>query len=195
MIVIDDKIVSADVLSKQFVCDLQRCKGACCVQGDGGAPLEAHERALLPEIYPHVAEYLSEEGKETIASNGFFTHDETENVYATPLRPSDSACAYVNFDENGITYCGIEKAYEAGKITFQKPVSCHLYPIRVTKYDGFEAVNYESWDICAPACSLGQSLQVPVYRFLQGPLIRKYGEEFYAALDAAAHHMNEATDS
>lgn len=188
MIIIDDKIVSNDVLEKQFVCDLVKCKGACCVQGDGGAPLEESEKALLPEIYDEVKPYLTDEGIATIEEKGFFTKDETDGVYVTPLRDSDTACAYVNFDDNGITYCGIEKAFEAGKIPFQKPVSCHLYPIRTTKYADFEAVNYEKWEICSPACKLGDHLKVPVYQFLKTPLIRKFGEEFYTALEATAKH-------
>lgn len=191
MIIIDDKIISDDVLEKQFVCDLAKCKGACCVKGDGGAPLEKHEKELLPEIYEHVKPFLSEEGIKAIEQKGFSTFDKEENVWATPLRNSDTACVYVNFDDNGITYCGIEKAFEAGKIDFQKPVSCHLYPIRITKHTTFEAVNYEKWDICAAACKLGEHLQVPVYQFLKAPLIRKYGEGFYAALEATAQHQTE----
>jgi len=194
MIIIDDKIVSNDVLEKQFVCDLSKCKGACCVQGDGGAPLEDEERELLPKIYDEVKPYLSEEGIATIEEKGFSVFNKAENEWATPLRNSDTACVYVNFDENGITYCGIEKAYEAGKIPFQKPVSCHLYPIRTTKYADFEAVNYEKWSICSDACSLGKQLKVPVYKFLKAPLIRKYGEEFYSALEATADRKNPSQE-
>ena len=191
MIIIDDKIISDNLRDKFFVCDLEKCKGACCVQGDGGAPLTDEEVALLPEIYEKVKPYLTEEGITTIEQQGFTNQEKGEKYLATPLRPSDSACAYVNFDENGITYCGIEKAYLDGKIQFQKPVSCHLYPVRIKEHNDFDAVNYDEWEICNPACSLGEELGIPVYQFVKTPLIRKYGQEFFDALEATIQHLEE----
>lgn len=191
MIIIDDKIISDNLRDKFFVCDLEKCKGACCVQGDGGAPLTEDEVALLPEIYEKVKPYLTEEGITTIEQHGFTNQEKGEEYLATPLRPSDSACAYVNFDENGITYCGIEKAYLDGKIQFQKPVSCHLYPVRIKEHNDFDAVNYDEWEICNPACSLGEELGIPVYQFVKTPLIRKYGQEFFDALEATIQHLEE----
>ena len=191
MIVIDDKIISDDVRKRFFVCTLEKCKGACCVQGEGGAPLTDEEVELLPKIYEHVKPYMTEEGIATVEKVGFTNQEEGEDYLATPLRPSDSACAYVNFDENGITYCGIERAYLDGKIEFQKPVSCHLYPIRVKEYEEFDAVNYDQWEICNPACSFGEQLGVPLYQFVKTPLIRKYGEECYYALEATIKHLEE----
>lgn len=195
MIVIDDKIISDDIQEKMFVCHIEKCKGACCVQGDGGAPLTQEEIDLLPKIYEHVKPYMSEEGIKEVEKHGFTNQEKGENYLATPLRPSDSACVYVNFDEDGTTYCGIEKAYLAGKISFKKPISCHLYPIRITEHKDFHAINFHEWDICSPACSLGESLGVPVYQFLEEPLVRKYGQEFYETLDATiAHIHNQEND-
>lgn len=190
MIVIGDVIISEDVKNKHFVCNLEKCKGACCVQGDGGAPLTAEEVAILPEIYEEVKPYLTEEGIATIEKHGFTNQEEGEDYLATPLRPSDSACVYVNWGEDGTTYCGIEKAFLDGKIDFQKPVSCHLYPIRVKEHADFTAVNYHEWEeICSPACDFGKQLGVPLYQFVKTPLIRRFGEDFYGALEATIAHM------
>lgn len=191
MIVIDDVIVSDDLLQNEFVCNLSKCKGACCVQGDGGAPLAPEEIDLLPNIYEAVKPYLTPEGIEQIETHGFTNQEEGENYRSTPLRKSDSACVYVNFSEDGTTYCGIEKAHLDGKIEFRKPVSCHLYPVRVKEYEGFQAVNYHQWDICSDACTLGKELKVPLYQFVKEPLIRKFGEAFYDALHATATHLQE----
>ncbi len=191
MIVLDDVIISDDLAKAEFVCNLSKCKGACCVAGDGGAPLTDEEVEILPKIYDQVKEFLSEEGIETIEKHGFVNQEEGESYLATPLRPSDTACVYVNFDENGITYCGIEKAFLAGKIDFQKPVSCHLYPIRVREFEDFTAVNYDRWEICKPACAFGKELKVPLYQFVKTPLIRRFGEDFYEALEASIQFMNQ----
>lgn len=189
MIVIDDILISDEVVAQHFVCDLQACKGACCVEGESGAPLEPEETEILKEIYPLVKEYLTEEGRKAIEDHGFFIRH--KKGFKTPLR-KDGACAYTRF-ENGITQCGIQKAYEEGKTNFMKPVSCHLYPIRITKNMMNKAqVNYEEWEICQPACSMGSKLKVPLYRFLRQALIRKFGEDFYQALEqAAAMHQSK----
>lgn len=188
MIAIDDKIVSLDVVEAQFVCNLSACKGACCVEGDIGAPLEREEEIILKDILETVKPYLSPEGLNAIAEQGYMVTN-PRGGQSTPL-VNGRACAYVLFDDNGITKCAIEKAYEDGAISFQKPVSCHLYPVRISKYDSFEAVNYFKWDICSPACALGKELQVPVYKFVKTALIRKYGQDFYDQLDAAAQYCN-----
>lgn len=185
MILIEDKIISNDLLSKQFVCDLSACKGACCIEGDAGAPLEEEERPLLRENYDQIEPYLTEEGKRTIREKGFTVTD--EEGLKTPLT-EDGPCAYVRY-ENGIASCGIEKAWEEGKIDFRKPVSCHLYPVRIDSYEQYDAVNYDRWEICDPACDLGQKLKVPVYQFVKNALIRKYGQEFYDALEGVAEYQ------
>lgn len=181
MIEIDNTLVSDDIKSSYFVCDLNRCKGACCVEGDLGAPLEDHELEVLDAIYPEVAPYLSEAGKRAIKKHGTFIKDH-EDDFSTPTI-NHRECAYAIYDEKKILKCGIESAYSDGKISFRKPISCHLYPIRITSYQQYDTVNYDRWHICDPACSLGESLKMPLYKFLKLPLIRKYGARWYRKLE------------
>ncbi len=187
MILIEDKIISDDVVEEQFICNLKACKGACCWEGDFGAPLEAEEMTILENIYEDVKPFLTQKGIEAIEAQGVHTYYKKEDVHVTPLI-DDRACAYMTTDALGIAKCGIEQANKAGVIDFKKPISCHLYPIRITEYEDFEAVNYDEWDICSAACELGKKEKLPVYQFLKEPIIRKYGETFYEALDAAANH-------
>lgn len=194
MIQIEDKLISEEIFSEEFVCNLTKCKGACCVAGDVGAPLEKYETEILNKIFDKVKPYLRPEGALALEAQGKWTIDPLDGDYVTPL-VNDEECAYVIFDEKGITKCGIEKAYEDGAVDWQKPISCHLYPIRVTEYSTFTALNYHEWEICAPACTLGKELQVPVYKFLKTPLIRKYGEEFYETLSDAALEWNREFNS
>lgn len=181
MIRIDDKLISQDVFERQFACDLGACQGACCVQGDAGAPLEDEECDILDEIYPQVAPYLSEASRQSIEAQGHWV--ENEDYLETPLLDGKE-CAYVVFEE-GMALCGIEMAWKDKKTDFQKPISCHLYPIRVSKLGSInvEALNYDKWSICSDACDNGKRLGLPVFRFLKAPLIRKYGEEFYWELE------------
>lgn len=182
MLQIKDTLISSEVIEKQFCCDLNKCKGACCVKGDAGAPLTAEEVELLPRIIDKIKPYLRPEGIAAIEEQG--THvvdDERETV--TPL-VNNEECAYVIFTK-GIACCGIEKAFEDGAIKFQKPVSCHLYPIRLRKYEKFIAVNYDKWDICNPARELGKKLNLPVFRFVRTALIRQFGEDWYRHLTIA----------
>jgi hypothetical protein len=179
MIIVDDTCISDDIADKYFVCNIEKCKGACCVEGHLGAPLEEEELTILSDIYDKVEPYLTEEGKKTIEKEGLYIED-YEGDYSTPTI-NGRECAYANY-ENGKLYCGIEKAYLEGKITYRKPISCHLYPIRITKYDQYDAINYDRWHICNDACSFGEKLGVPLYKFLKEPLIRKYGEVWYRQL-------------
>ena len=190
MIQIDDKLISEDIFSEEFVCNLSKCKGACCVEGDVGAPLDKSETEILDRIYEQVKPYLRPEGIAAIEQQGKGEIDPRDNDYVTPM-VEDKECAYVIFDEKGITKCGIEKAYEDGAVDWQKPISCHLYPIRVDEYRTFTALNYHKWDICSDACTLGRELQVPIYKFVKTPLIRKYGEEFYQTLCDAAEEWKK----
>ena len=190
MIAIDDKLISDDVIEERFVCDLTACKGVCCVEGDFGAPLEGDEPEMLEKVYEAVKPYLTPAGIKAIEEQGFYVKE--EDGKRTPLIEG-KACAYIT-KENGVILCGIDKAYREGKVDWQKPVSCHLYPIRVKKYKDYEAVNYERWEICKAACALGDKLKMPVYRFLKEALIRKYGESFYNALDAAAEYVKKKND-
>ena len=180
MILIDDTCISDDIAEKFFVCNLEKCKGACCVEGDLGAPLEASELPVLEEIYENVKPYLTPEGIAAIEEQGKYIRD-WEGDYSTTTI-NDRECAYAFYDDKGILKCGIEQAYLKGKTDFKKPVSCHLYPIRVTKYENFHALNYDRWSICSDACTLGEQLGVEVYRFLKEPLIRAYGEDWYRQL-------------
>ncbi len=182
-------LVSEEIIKNDFVCNLSACKGACCIDGEAGAPVEPEEVSKLKEIYPKVKPYLRQEGIEAIEEQG--THIERENgELETPL--IDGAdCAYVTFDDKGTALCGIEEAYNAGDIDWKKPVSCHLYPIRVDEYTAFSAVNYHRWHICDDACSLGNELQVPIYKFVKEGLIRKFGEDWYSELEEAAKAINK----
>jgi len=178
-------LLSEELLSEQFVCDLQKCKGACCVEGDAGAPLEPAEVDILKKEYSNFENYLRPEGRAAVEEQGTHVIDPMDDEPVTPL-VNGAECAYVVFDEKGTTLCGIEKAWRDGKTSFRKPVSCHLYPIRIQRYKSFDAVNYHQWQICAPACDLGKELKVPVFRFAKDSLIRKYGEKWYQELEILA---------
>jgi Protein of unknown function (DUF3109). len=185
MIAIDHVLLSDEVVEEQFVCDLNACKGGCCVDGDCGAPLTEEETHIIAEIYPIIKPDLKSEYIAEIEKQGTHTTDD-EFGFVTPT-VNGGICVYAFTDEVGIVKCAIEKAWREGKVAFQKPISCHLYPIRVKEMPGYEAVNYEPRKkMCKPACKLGKQLKVPVYKFLEGPIKRKYGQEFYEALDAVA---------
>ena len=190
MIIIQDILVSDDVIEKQFLCNLKSCKGACCWEGDWGAPLLEEEKAILDKVYPKIKSYLTEEGREVIEKQGAYVYNEEPAEFGTSLI-SNKACAFMTKDELGIAHCGIEQAHNDGVIEFKKPISCHLYPLRVSKDEriGFEALNYDRWDICNAACSLGKKEQLPVYIFVQDAIKRKYGDDFYDELHAAATHL------
>jgi hypothetical protein len=181
MIELGNTLLSDDIRDEAFVCDLQKCKGACCVEGDLGAPLEKEELSDIDAVIEHVRPYLSAEAIAVLEKEGGYVYDEMGD-YSTPTL-GGKECAFAFYDERGILKCSIEQAWKDGKTTFRKPISCHLYPIRVTKAGGYEALNYDRWHICSPACELGESLKVPVYKFLKEALVRKYGEEWYANLE------------
>lgn len=183
IIEIDNKLISSNLKNVHFICDLNVCKGACCVEGDNGAPVAEDELEIMDKLVEKVKPYLTEKGIAAIEKNGAYQYDKKEKEYGTSLIDG-KACAFINY-ENGISICGIEKAYNDGVIDFKKPISCHLYPVRITKLAGYEALNYEEWDICAAACVKGKKAKLPVYKFLKEPLIRKYGPGFYTALDSA----------
>lgn len=181
-------IVSEDVLEKEFVCNLSACKGTCCIDGEAGAPLEESELKTLMDVYPHVRPLLRPEGIQAIEEQGLFTTSEGE--FETPLI-NERDCAYVIFDDKDIAKCGIEEAYNQGKISWKKPISCHLYPVRIMEYSEFSAVNYHKWPICDDACVLGKELRVPVYKFVKEALIRKYGEDWYSELELIAENYKK----
>ena len=181
MIVLQNTVISDDIKDKFFVCNMEKCKGACCVEGDLGAPLETEELQLLADNYEQIKPYLSDAGRQAIAEQGLYIKDWEDDFSTTTI--GNRECAYAIYDDNLTLKCGIEQAYLDGKISWKKPISCHLYPIRITRYDGFEALNYDKWQICNPACSFGADLGVRVYQFLKEPLIRKYGAEWYQELE------------
>lgn len=181
MIEVDDKLLSADLFEKRFVCDLNACKGACCIDGDSGAPLTEEEVSIIEDNLDAIMPYMREEGINEVNKQGVFYMD-FENEPVTTL-VNNNECAFVYFDDNGIAKCAIEKANREGKINFKKPISCHLYPIRVAKLRMYTAVNYHQWSICSDACKLGEQLNIKVYQFLKEPIIRKWGEDFYKELE------------
>lgn len=187
MLQIEDTVVSFDIFQKNFVCDLNACKGECCVEGDAGAPLLKEEIPLIEALLPLIREDLSEKSLEVIDNQGVYYIDQEGEPVTSIVNGRE--CVFTYTDEKGINKCAIEKAYREGKTDFYKPVSCHLYPIRVQKYNDFMAVNYHKWNICKCAIKLGNKLEVPVYQFLKEPLIRKFGENWYNQVEIAAEEL------
>lgn len=190
LIEIGDKIVSTQVFENKFVCDLMACKGACCVKGDAGAPLSFEEVSILEDELDAIKPYMRQEGIEAVEKQGVFYMDQDNEPVTTLV--NNSECAFVFFDENGITKCAVEQAHREGKTPFKKPISCHLYPIRVKQFTDFTALNYDKWSICAPACACGDRLDVPVFKFLKEPLIRAFGEKFYEELLVVDEELKSA---
>lgn len=181
-------IVSEEILERDFVCNLSACKGNCCIDGDAGAPLSAEETKIMEEIYPKVKPYLRPEGIAAIEAQGTWVKGEDGDFETTLIEGKD--CAYVIFD-GATALCGIEQAYNEGIVSWKKPVSCHLYPIRVKDFTEFTAVNYDKWDICNDACTLGKELQVPVYKFVKEALVRRFGEDWYLELEKVAVELKK----
>ncbi len=189
IIEIQNKLVSQDLFDQHFVCNLSACKGACCVEGDDGAPLSLEEVDLIETHIDDIKPYMTPKGIEVVDETGVFYMDRFNEPVTALVNKKD--CAFVTHDEAGITKCGIEQAHREGKIPFNKPISCHLYPIRIKKSPNFEALNYDRWPICKPACQLGEELKVPVFKFLKEPLIRKYGERFYEELELVNKEIDQ----
>jgi len=189
MFQIEKTIVSEDILEKEFVCNLGACKGECCIAGEAGAPLDEAEVEILKEIYPKVKPFLRPEGIAAIEKQGTSVVSDLGDLETTLVEGAE--CAYVIFDENKTALCGIEAAHKAGEVDFKKPVSCHLYPVRVQEYSSFSAVNYHSWSICNDACALGAELKVPVYKFLKESLVRKFGQNWYLELEKVAENFQK----
>ena len=189
MFQIDDTLVSLDVVERCFLCDLSHCKGQCCVEGDSGAPLEEEELPKLQAALPLIWDDLSPEAQAIIKKQGVAYIDEEGDLVTSIVHGKD--CVFTCYDADGVCKCAIEKAYREGKSDFYKPISCHLYPIRITQYRDFKAVNYHRWAVCKAAELLGEREKLPVYRFLKEPLIRKFGQEWYEALDECAQEWEK----
>ncbi len=189
MVQIENTIISLDIFEEYFSCDLSSCKGACCVEGSSGAPLTDEEAILIETYYPEFEKFMSPESKQETEIQGFSIID-SDGDLVTPLLRNEE-CIYSFTDESGVTKCAIEKAYFDGIIPFRKPISCHLYPIRITEYDDFDAVNYQKIDICKSGRICGKNQKIPLYVFLKEPLIRIYGESWYKDLEIAAEHLRD----
>lgn len=189
LVEIGDKVISTQIFERKFVCDLNACKGACCIEGDAGAPLTEEEVSVLEDNLDVIKPYMRDEGLQEVEKNGVFYMDQ-ENEPVTAL-VNQAECAFVFFDDDGITKCSIEKAHLEGKLDFKKPISCHLYPIRVKQFNEFKALNYDTWSICSDACTLGEKLGVPVYQFLKEPIIRAFGEGFYTELEVVEKEISK----
>jgi len=188
MFQLEKTIVSEEIIKKDFVCNLSACKGVCCVAGDAGAPLLKEETTILEEIYPKIKPYLRQKGIDAIEKQGTWITG-WDGELETPLIEEKAECAYVIF-EGKTAFCAIEKAYNQGVVSWKKPISCHLYPIRIKDFSDFSAVNYDRWDICNDACTLGKELSVPVYKFVKEALIRRFGEKWYEELEKVAQEYN-----
>ncbi len=188
MVEIGRTLISLDIFEQHFLCDLFKCKGACCIEGDSGAPITEEELEIIEQDYSTFEGYLPEKHTKEIKKKGFSVID-SDGDLVTPL-VNNRQCAYSFYDEKGILKCAIEKAYFEGKTKFRKPVSCHLFPIRITEYKKFDAVNYQELDICKPGKKCGKSQKLPLYKFLKEPLIRKYGEDWYNELVIAAEYLD-----
>ncbi len=184
MFQIGKTIVSEDILDREFVCNLKACKGSCCVEGEAGAPVTLEETKILEKIIDKIKPYLRKEGIKALEKQGLYTTNPIGEFETTLV--NDKECAYAIFDTDGIAKCAIEEAYNKGVINFKKPISCHLYPIRIQEYKTLTAVNYHAWPICDEACVLGKALKIPTYQFVKEALIRKFGETWYNELDVAA---------
>lgn len=190
MIEIGRTIISFDIFEKHFTCDLLKCKGACCVEGDSGAPVTKEEAQEIEQNYPNFKKHLPESHNQEIEKQGFSMIDDDGDL-VTPL-VNNRQCAYSFYDKNNILKCSIEKAYFEGKSTFRKPISCHLFPIRIKEYSRFDAVNYEQLKICKPGRKCGKSNKLPLYLFLKEPLISKYGKAWFKKVEIAATHLKKA---
>jgi len=183
MLQIDDTIISLELLEEHFVCDLNSCKGICCIEGDDGAPLEEAEVKIIEDLLPVIWDDLSEASKSVISKQGVSYIDQDGEPVTSIVNGAE--CVFTYTDELGVCKCAIEKAFREGKTNFYKPISCHLYPVRLQKYDEFTAVNYHRWSVCGCARKLGGKLGVPVYQFLKEPLIRRFGTEWFEQLEIA----------
>lgn len=190
MIIVGDVLVSDELIDKYFCCDLSACKGACCIEGDAGAPVKPEEIADLSENYPIFKKYMTEEGVAVVEANGDPFVFNGNGDFETPLMPSNNACAFMCYDKD-VAMCAIEKAFLQGEIDFRKPISCYLYPIRVSKVGKYWALNYHHWNICQCARTYGNTLKLPAYKFLKDPLTQAFGEEWYKELENAVSVENK----
>lgn len=190
MVEVGDVVVSLDIFKEKFLCDLKACQGACCIEGDAGAPVELEEIAAIEEALPVIWNDLSLKARGVINKQGVAYVDKEGDLVTSIVNGKD--CAFTCYDEHGCCFCALERAYRQGKIKFCKPISCFLYPIRVKKRGAFSALNYNRWDVCKAAVVLGQKEDLPVYKFLKEPLVQKFGEAWYQELELVARELKKA---
>lgn len=186
---IQNTLVTLDIIEKEFCCDLDNCKGCCCIEGDAGAPLTESEEKLIADGLPILKSLMAKQAREIVEKNGISYFDQTGERVTQIINNKD--CVFARTDHKGWCYCIIEKAYNEGIINFQKPISCHLYPIRLTEHPTYTAVEYHRWDICHCARQLGKKLHLPIYQFLREPLIRRFGKEWYNELELVAQEWKK----
>lgn len=193
MFQIKDTIVASDIIEESFLCDLSVCKGECCVEGDSGAPLEDEEVKIIEDLLPQVWDDLSPQAQNVINQQGVAYKDTDGEMVTSIVKGED--CVFTYYDDKGVCKCAIEKAYREGRVSFYKPISCHLYPIRLQRYRDFTAVNYHRWRVCKPAVALGKKEGLKIYQFLKEPLVRKFGEDWYKELVLVAEEYNKSKNS
>lgn len=184
---IGDVLISDEVLTERFVCDLEKCMGACCIEGDAGAPVDLDEIMQIEEVLPIIWDQLSIPARKVINKQGVAYTDPEGQLVTSIVNNKD--CVFTCYDEKGCCFCALEKAYREGKTKFYKPLSCHLYPIRHKRVGDLDALNYHQWEVCKAAVLLGQKKDVRVYEFLKEPLIRKFGEAWYQELTEAVEEL------
>lgn len=190
MLEIQDTLVSLDLFSQHFCCDLKACRGICCVEGDAGAPVETDEIAAIEEAMELVWDELTPEARQVIEAQGIVYSDPSGELVTSIVNDKD--CVFANHDADGTCFCVLDRAYRAGRIKFQKPISCHLYPVRLKNIGNSVGVNYDRWDICDCGCKLGKELALPLYQFLKEPLIRRFGQAWWEECDAAYTELKRA---
>lgn len=189
MVEIQDTLVSLDIFCEKFCCDLDACKGACCIEGDAGAPVNMDEIPLIEEATETVWNELDDKAKEIIDAQGVVYADQDGDIVTSIVNDKD--CVFTCYDENKCCFCALERAYRQGRTHFKKPVSCSLYPIRLSKVGSMTALNYHRWDVCRPAVQLGKKLNMPVYKFLKEPLIEKFGQEWWDECEIVAEELKK----
>ena len=189
MFLIQNTLVSLDVIEKEFCCDLDSCRGCCCIEGDAGAPLTKEEEDKINEILPVLLPEMTKEAKEVVEAQGIAYNDPSDERVTSIVNDKD--CIFARTDHKGWCYCLIEKAYNAGKIDFKKPISCHLYPVRLTKVGDLTGLEYHRWDICHCARQLGKKQHIKIYQFLRETLIRRFGQAWYDELELTANEWHK----
>ena len=193
MILIDDTLLSTELFDRKFCCDLKACKGACCVEGESGAPLEPEELAEIEAAFPIIKDRLKPDSLAVIEQEGLHVVD-ADGDHVTPI-VNGKECVYATFDEDGTAKCAFEQAHQAGEIEWKKPISCHLYPIRLTPLKDLVALNYHQWPICGGAVSCGVGLNLSVLQFCKSSLTRRFGEAWFAEATVAEREWREATEN